>query len=99
VTPNSLRKALDSSPVPPEGNRLRIALALVAQRQTAICEATGLRASKVSRLVRGALASRALQPTEAEAEAIAAHFGVPVQTLWPRSAFVRVWTPEASHVA
>jgi hypothetical protein len=40
-----------------------------------------------------------LQPTEAEAEAIAAHFGVPVQTLWPRSAFVRVWTPEASHVA
>jgi transcriptional regulator with XRE-family HTH domain len=95
VTPNTLRKALDSGPVPPEGNRLRIALALVGQRQTAICEATGLRASKVSRLVRGRLAKRLLQPTAA----IAAHFGVPVQTLWPHSAFVRVWTPEVSRVA
>jgi hypothetical protein len=74
-------------------------LALVGQRQTAICEATGLRASKVSRLVRGRLAKRLLQPTEAEAAAIAAHFGVPVQTLWPHSAFVRVWTPEVSRVA
>jgi hypothetical protein len=99
VTPNALRKALDSTPVPPEGNRLRVALALIGQRQTAIREATGFRASKVSRLVRGKLANRPLQPTEAEAHAIATHFGVPVQSLWPLSAFVRVWTPEASRVA
>jgi hypothetical protein len=99
VTSNSLRKALDLAPVPPEGNRLRIALALAGQRQTAIREATGLRASKVSRLVRGRLAKQPLQPTEADAFAIAAHFGVPVQTLWPHSAFVRVWTPEVSRVA
>jgi transcriptional regulator with XRE-family HTH domain len=91
VTRNALRKALDLAPIPPEGNRLRIALALLGQQQTAILAATGFRASKVSRLVRGKLAKRPIQPTEAEAGAIAAHFGVPVKTLWPNSTFISVW--------
>jgi hypothetical protein len=98
VTPHALRKTLDSSPVPPEGNRIRIALALVGQQQTAIRRTTGMPASKVSRLVRGALSARPIQPTEADARAIAAHFGVPVKALWPNSTFISVWqaTPDES---
>jgi hypothetical protein len=99
VTRNALRKALDLAPIPPEGNRLRIALALLGQQQTAILGTTGFRASKVSRLVRGKLAKRPIQPTEAEAGAIAAHFGVPVKTIWPNSTFISVWTSEAERVA
>jgi hypothetical protein len=53
----------------------------------------------VSRLVRGKLAPQPVRPTEAEADAIAAHFGVPVKTLWPNSTFISVWSPEAERVA
>jgi DNA-binding XRE family transcriptional regulator len=78
VSADTLRKQLEQAPLGVERNRVRAALAAKRQTQQVLAEAIGLTPQAIS-----LIASGQNQPTLATARAIAEHFGVPIETIWP----------------
>lgn len=81
LSPEQL-EALRIAPLGSLTNKLQIAFALVDEQQSAACAVTGLRASALSKLVRGAYQSVDVEITRGLADA----FGCAIEDLFPERA-------------
>lgn len=78
ISKQLLANALSALPLGAQTNRVNMAFVLTGQQKQRVAVKLGMNPTRFSQLINGVL-----EPTEDERKAIAKHFGVPVEVLFP----------------